>query len=442
MHYRTGRSYHQRVFQGVAALGLLALLALPAGPRSFAAAPTGRTDALSTVYTPPGGLGKIQHIIFLVKENHSFDNYFGRLPGVNGATTAWTAAGSTPLRTMADRVRPSTLTQSGLAASRPLGNDASAPALTALIDHYALSPADRLSQASRATIPNYWAYAQHFTIDDQFFSSIAGPSFPNHLATVAAQSAGSIGDPLNAGLNWGCDAPRAATVTTVDAAGTPGAAYPCFEAATLTDRLNAAHVSWIYYAPGPTQLGYVWSSLDAIRHVRSGAQWTTNVRPWAGFTSDVAKGKLASVSWLVTDFTESEHPPASSCTGENTTVSEIDAIMHSPLWKNTAIFLTWDDPGGFYDHAAAPRRDAWGLGHRVPTIIISPYARAGYVDHNTYEFSSMLRFVENRFGLASLTARDRGALAMTNSFNFAAPPSKPFILRQRTCPAGGLPFGL
>lgn len=423
------------MFGGIAALGLLALLAFSAGPRSFAASPARPASRALTPYAPPGGLGKIQHIVFLIKENHSFDNYFGRLPGVDGATTT----GSISLHTMTDRVRPSTPT-SGAATTHAIGHNM--PALSSLIDHYALKPADRLSQASRTTIPNYWAYAQHFTIDDHFFSSIAGPSFPNHLATIAAQSAGAIGDPTSAGLTWGCDAPRAASVATVNAAGATSSAYPCFDAATLTDRLNAAHVSWTYYAPGPTQLGYVWSSLDAIHHVRDGAQWTSNVRPWERFTSDVAKGKLASVSWLVTDFLESEHPPTSSCTGENTTVSEINAVMHSPLWKNTAIFLTWDDPGGFYDHVAPPRLDAWGLGPRVPTIVISPYARASYVDRNTYEFSSMLRFVENRFGLASLTSRDRGALAMTTSFNFNALPGKPFILHQRACSSGGLPFGL
>jgi len=438
-YYRTRRPRRRRVLEGVAALGLLALLglvALPAGPRSVAAAPGGRKAS------PAGGLDKIEHIIFLVKENHSFDNYFGRLAGVDGATTARTTVGVVPLRTMTDRVTPLTRAHGGATHASGSSSFSSAPTLAGLIDHYALKPADRLSQASRATIPNYWAYAQHFTIDDHFFSSIAGPSFPNHLATIAAQSAGSIGDPTNAGLTWGCDAPRDAAVATVDAAGKPGSAYPCFEAATLTDRLNAAHVSWNYYAPGSTQLGYVWSSLDAIRHVRAGAQWTSNVKPWESFTTDVAKGKLASVSWLITDFAQSEHPPASSCAGENTTVSEIDAVMHSPLWKNTAIFLTWDDPGGFYDHAASPRLDAWGLGQRVPTIVISPYARAGYVDHTRYEFSSLLRFVENRFSLAALTARDRSASAMTTSFDFAAAPRKPFILRQRACPAGGLPFGL
>ena len=160
--------------------------------------------------------------------------------------------------------------------------------------------------------------------------------------------------------------------------------------------------------------------------------------PWQRFESDVAHGCLAPVSWLVTDTAHSEHPPASSCLDQNTAVSELNTLMRSPHWKNTAVFVTWDDFGGFYDHVAPPQRDRLGLEPRVPTMVISPYARRGYIGHTTYDFSSdfssLLRFVEERFGLATLTERDAQGPDPTSSFDFAAAPSAPFFLRPTTCP--------
>ena len=156
--------------------------------------------------------------------------------------------------------------------------------------------------------------------------------------------------------------------------------------------------------------------------------------PWAQFQSDVAHGHLAPVTWLVTDTAQSEHPPASTCLGENTTVAEINAVMRSPFWKNTAIVVTWDDFGGFYDHVAPPRVNPWGLGPRVPALIISPYARRGYVDHATYSFASLLRLVELRFGLPALTTLDAQATPPLGSFDFAAPPAAPLLLAPHPCP--------
>ncbi len=111
----------------------------------------------------------------------------------------------------------------------------------------------------------------------------------------------------------------------------------------------------LHYAPQAGQQGYIFSTFDAIRHIRQGPQWPTNVLPWTQFKSDVAAGKLAPVTWLVTDMAESEHPPASTCLGENTTVAEVNAVMHSRFWKNTAIFVTWDHFGGFYDNVPPPK---------------------------------------------------------------------------------------
>jgi hypothetical protein len=156
------------------------------------------------------------------------------------------------------------------------------------------------------------------------------------------------------------------------------------------------------------------------------------------FIQDVQAGTLPSVSWLVTNAIRSEHPPFSTCVGENWTVTQINAVMRSKLWKSTLIVLTWDDFGGFYDHVAPPIFNYISLGPRVPTIIISPYARAHYVDHHMMEFNSILKFIEQDFRLPALTSNDRQAASLITSLNIHQKPLKPLPLRTRACPRGSL----
>ncbi|HXT35743.1 MAG TPA: alkaline phosphatase family protein [Chloroflexota bacterium] len=387
----------------------------------------------SATQSMPPGLNKIDHIIYIVKENRSFDNYFGRFPGADGATVGRTSTGVViPLAETPDQVYPDVAHGAADATAATDGGrmdrfDKLPGAITLGVNHAytAMYPQD---------IPNYWAYARHFTLDDHFFSTVMGPTFPNHLATIAAQNGGVIGNPQHSMNHWGCDAPPGTFVQTQSATGQVGTAFPCFDFTTLADRLNAAHVGWRYYAPQAGQQGYIFSTFDAIRHIRNGPQWQTNVLPWTRFQTDVAHGNLAPVTWLVTDTAESEHPPASTCLGENTTVAEINAVMHSPFWKDTAIFVTWDDFGGFYDNVAPPRVNPYGLGPRVPTLVISPYARPGFVDHATYSFASLLKLAELRFGLPALTALDAQATTHLGSFDFNQTPAAPFILRPHACP--------
>jgi hypothetical protein len=176
--------------------------------------------------------------------------------------------------------------------------------------------------------------------------------------------------------------------------------------------------------------------MDAINHIRNTSLWKTNVFADNAFKVVAQHGNLPAVSWLVTG-PASEHPPASACVGENWTVQQINAIMSGPDWPSTAIFLTWDDFGGFYDHVPPPTDDMYGLGIRVPFLIISPYAKLGYVSHTQYELSSVLKFIEERFGLPALTARDAAANDLTDAFDFTQQPRNPLILKTRTCPSGG-----
>jgi phospholipase C len=294
------------------------------------------------------------------------------------------------------------------------------------------------TQMTESDIPNYFAYAHQFVLADRMFSSLTGPSFPNHLYTVAAQSGGAINNPRGGkelkywAYSWGCDADDEVTVDVRDEQGNVRKQPPCFDFKTLVDSMQAAGIAWKYYAPGFRQPGYAWSALNAIRHIRQAALWQQNVVPDTQFIEDARNGKLPAVSWLVTGR-GSEHPPLSTCEGENWSVEQLNAVMQGPEWNSTAVFLTWDDFGGFFDHVPPPKIDALGLGPRVPLLIISPYARKGYISHTIYEFSSFLAFAEKRFNLKSIGERDAKANPMLDSFDFDQPPTPPLILSTRSC---------
>lgn len=202
----------------------------------------------------------------------------------------------------------------------------------------------------------------------------------------------------------------------------------------MANTLDNAGVSWKYYAPPNTDAGYIWSTFDSIREVRNGPDWN-KVVDTSNFVSDVQSNQLPAVSWVITYDWQSEHPNASTCEGENATVTELNALMNnSALWNTTAVFVVWDDFGGMYDHVAPPDVDVFGLGPRVPLLVISPYARKGHISTTPYEFSSVLKFIEERFGLPALSTRDANANDLTDSFNFNQKPLPPLVLPTRQCP--------
>ena len=398
---------------------------------------TGCGATSSSSPPPPAltGINQIQHIVFIVKENRTFDNYFGTFPGANGATSGTISTGQViPLGHTPDRT-PNDIAHNWNAAHLAVdsGKMDKFDLLNGggtLINGTPLA----YTQLQQSDIPNYWAYAQHFVLADNTFSSLVGPSFPNHLYIIAGQSGGAVNLPNKANGNWGCDAPSDSTVQIINPDGTQHVAYPCFDFKTIADSLTAAGISWKSYAPGQGQSGYIWSAFDAIRHIRLTQLWNSNVVPDTQFVPDAQSGNLPAVSWLVTNMPQSEHPPASTCSGENWTVQQINAIMQGPDWNSTVIFLTWDDFGGFYDHVPPPDLDFYGLGPRVPLVIISPFAKEGFISHTQYEFASVLKFIELRFRLNPLNMRDGGANDMTDSFNFSQSPRAPLILAPRTCP--------
>ncbi|HLQ30855.1 MAG TPA: alkaline phosphatase family protein, partial [Ktedonobacteraceae bacterium] len=193
-----------------------------------------------------------------------------------------------------------------------------------------------------------------------------------------------------------------------------------------------------YYAPTPKEGGYIWSAFDAIHHIRNGNDWSQDVVPWQNFVSDAQSGNLPAFSWVVPPEKYSEHPSNSTCVGENWSVQQINAVMQGSDWSSTAIFLSYDEWGGFYDHVAPVSVDPLGYGFRVPMIIISPYAHSNnpgnaHVTHTQYEASSVLRFAEEVFNLPSLNQRDATTNDMMDAFDFSQVWNAPNILNQRTC---------
>jgi phospholipase C len=389
------------------------------------------------------GFANIQHIVFIIKENRTFDNLFGTYPGANGATTATTSLGQVvPLGHTSDRVaRDMDHSWHGSFIATDYGRmDGFDLIQQANINDDYLN----LTQQTQSDMPNYWAYAGNFVLADNMFSSLHGPSFPNHLYTVAAQSGGVATNPYggDATISWGCDAPSSRLVDVLDTSGNLTEVFPCFDLYTLVDSLQSASISWKYYSPAQYQDGYEWNALNSINQIRNNSSvWNTaNIPNTTQFVTDAQNGQLPSVSWLVGPGPTSEHPTASICASENWTVQQINAVMQGPEWNSTAIFLTWDDFGGFYDHVPPPAaEDEYGLGLRAPLLIISPYALAGHISNTQYEPSSLLKFVEERFGLAALTTRDANANDTLDSFNLTQTPLAPLVLQTRTCPVASRP---
>jgi phospholipase C len=428
------------------ALASVLLAACPGSPgpaRSPTPSPTGPAQPPVTLSAP------IKHVVFIIKENRTFDTFFGRYPGADGTTTGVTADGRTVgLGASPDRV--SVLCHDfndGITAidggkmdgfSRLCGNENLAGYV----------------QFARAGIPHYWDYADRFVLADRFFTSAFGGSFPNHLFAIAGQSDGIAGNmaKIHDGGPRGifCDHPAPAprfepsltpaqdgAVMAAEARGDVAGVKrfettmsDCFDMKALPDELQAAGISWRYYAEAGVN-----AFLGAIRHIRFGPMWQ-NVVPAQRFVGDAMAGRLPEVTWLIPPIKDNEHPGGQSvCVGENWTVQQVNAVMQGPQWKDTAIVVVWDDFGGTYDHVAPPRDDPFGPGPRTPALIISPWARRGFIDHTTYDFTSVLRLIEELHGLPPLARRDAKADPLSGAFDFSSPPRmSKLILPQRSCP--------
>jgi phospholipase C len=352
-------------------------------------------------------LSDVKHIVIILKENHTFDNYFGLFPGAEGATVG------------VHEDRLIRLARAPVIASGDLPHlraDALRVWANGMMDDF--SYPSGYAQYAERQIPSYWAYARKYVLADNFFSSVMGPSFPNHLFTIFGTSFGSVDNPRHSdgssSRRWGCDSAPDVLVLMVD--GYHG--RPCWDDPTLIDEMDAAGISWKYYGVTTPKDGYYWTQVTSIRHIRFGPDWS-NVVPWQKFVNDAKSGALPAVSWVSTDGLNSEHPPNDVRVGQAVTAAMIAAVQNGPDAASTVIFVSWDDYGGWYDHVPPRQVDATGYGIRVPLIIVSPFAKRGYVFHGESDFASFPKFIEEVFGLAPMGPRDAGAGDLLGAFNFS-----------------------
>jgi phospholipase C len=300
----------------------------------------------------------ISTVVIIVKENHTFDNYFGAFPNADG---------------------DSTLPQ----APNPPANDPS---------HTHAAWLQRKTRAVRlgyreTDIPAYFSYARQFTLCDKYFTAVAGPSTPNHLMLIAADS------PV-------IDNPRGS---------------PVYDVPSLPDLLDGARLTWGSYTSG-----YPFTLVKNLSR--------RNMKSQSAFTSDAAAGKLPNVAWIYGPSGLDEHPVANVTAGMNWTVEIVNSIAQGPQWAQSAIFITWDDWGGWVDHVDPPLLESWSdgtqfyPGGRVGCLVLSPYAKRGYVSHAQHTHVSLVRFCEVAFGLHALNARDGASDGMEDCFDFTKPP--------------------
>src|SRR3990172_3424214 len=380
----------------------------------------------------------IKHVVFIIKENRSFDNIYGRFPGADGVRFGMRNGERVPL----------TPASSGRTEDIPHCRECSIESINGgKMDGFGdqVHGDNAYTQFRPEDVPNYFTWAERYVLNDNFFASGLGPSFPNHLYTIAAQSGGAYANPrqdfqamiANAQegriKSWGCDIAQPAYVDVFGPEGESIQLQPCFDFATEGDLLRDAGIPWAYYAATNNQLGYIWSAYAAIGRYRNDqALWDRYIRPVDDIVRDARRGRLPPVTWVTPRFALSEHPDYNFCYGENWTMEVVNAVMAGPEWKDTAIFITWDDYGGFYDHVPPREVDMMGFGIRVPMLVISPYAKTGFVDHTEGEFSSVLRFIEDNWRLSQLTDRDRAADNLTEAFDFSQAPRPPAPLPLRT----------
>jgi phospholipase C len=379
----------------------------------------------------------IKHVILIMQENRSFDSYFGTFPGADGLprNADGTFSSCTPDPATGSCVRPyhdaHDLNVGGPHGAANAIADFNGGEMNGFVGqaekgirsaHRGCGPNDpRCSESllrvdvmgyhDQREIPNYWTYARDFVLQDHMFEPNASWSLPAHLFMVSEWSArcSRHGDPSSCAnaLQSPQPPPDFGPVQ-----GTQGA--PDYAWTDLTYLLHKHNVSWGYYVvggiepdcadnamtcipvgQGPHTPG-IWNPLPWFDTVRQDHQ-LGNILPLSTFFGAAARGTLPAVSWIDPSGEVSEHPPALVSTGQAYVTSLIDAVMSGPDWSSTAIFLTWDDWGGFYDHVVPPRVDANGYGLRVPGLVISPYARRGFIDHQTLSFDAYAKLIEDDF---------------------------------------------
>lgn len=385
-------------------------------------------------------VASIQHVIVMVQENHSFDSYFGTFPGANGATSGYAIVnGKRTLvaLTHAPDEPPKNCGHSWGDSHQDIdGGLMDGFNHSALTGHSICNGLQAYMQYWQSDIPNYWRLAQTYALADNMFASTQTPSYESHLWFLADQAHQAVDNPTskNVSLGWGCDT-NIQVNSIDDVTGEKYTQPSCMELKTITDLLDAARVSWSYYGALLGTAGYVWNGPSYVRHIRFGADWS-KVKSNTQFVAD-AGGRfclLPNVAWVTPNDAQSEHPTASVTAGENWVITNINAVMNGPCWRSTAIFLLWDDWGGFYDHVPPPTANFYGLGIRVPMIVISPFAKPSYISHTLYNFDSVNAYIERLWRIGCLNPNDCFATDVRDMLNYLQPPLDKTILQTRPVP--------
>ena len=435
-------------------------------------------------YDVAAGIHKIKHIIVIEQENRSFDSYFGTYPGADGipmkkgvptvCVTMPTGGCQAPYHDTADVNGGGPHGESNAKADVDGGKmdgfitqatDAKKGCANLKVDDPECSNSatpDVMGYHTAAEIPNYWTYAKDYVLDDHMFEPVASWSLPDHLYLVSGWSAKcSSPDPFSCKNDIVGPYTPAQMQKYVDQAIDTGTADITDAWTDITWLLYNKHVSWAYYVQTgdqpdcdddsavtcpPVAQSYltpgIWNPLPVFEDVQKDHQ-LRNIQPLNNYFAEAKKGTLPSVMWITPSQADSEHPPASVHQGQAYVTAVINAAMKSPDWDSTAIFLQWDDWGGFYDGVVPPPVDQNGYGLRVPALVISPYAKQGYIDHQTLSSDAYLKFIEDDFlGGSRLNPKTDGRPDprpdvrenetilgdMTNDFDFNQSPRPPVLL--------------
>lgn len=421
-------------------------LVLLAGMFGSLPACTGDSSVLSSVpqvqrgeVRPAAGAvstGPIKHIFIVIQENRSFDNLFRGFPGANAPSYGYLGTAKTTLQPVALN-DPGELHNRWSYALSDWDNGKMDGFSSSAMQYE--QPAYPYSYVPESQIQQYWTLASRYVLADRMFATEFGASFTAHLDLIDGNTILSPGTYAEAdypaGNVWGCDAAAGTATDIVDHGRQEfdNGPFPCFShVRTMADTLDAAHLSWRYYAPSVAEGfgGTQWSVFSAIKKIRYGSEWANVITPETRVLTDVDKSKFPNVVWITPDWLNSDHPGNGSNTGPSWVTAVVNTVGTSKLWQSSAIIVLWDDWGGWYDNVSPPQRDFFGLGMRVPCIIISPYAKKGYVSHTEYEFGSILKFVEQTFELAPLGTLANGytdsrAKSIRDGFDFAQKP-RPF----------------
>jgi len=449
------------------------------------------------------GIHKIKHVVVVMQENRSFDTYFGTYPGADGlprdASGNFTVCVPDPNAGGCQRPFHNTrdvnaggphYNQSavadidggkmdGFVKTVEQAQDLDTDKTSCVVAGQAPGCVDVMGYHDQREIPNYWTYAQNFVLQDRMFEPTDTWSLPAHLYMVSGWSAicQSSTDPFSCATDLEFpDSERepqssvsqiqqingaaAGIFTAVDADDAQGSPQPDYAWTDITYLLHRAGVGWRYYLAQGTEpdcpsgamtcapqaqvvnTPEIWNPLPDFQTVHDDNQVGNVVNDTQLFT-DAARGQLPAVSWVIPSGDNSEHPFATVSSGQNHVTRVINAIMQSPDWSSTAIFLSWDDWGGFYDHVAPPTVDGQGYGLRVPALVISPYARPGYIDHQMLSHDAYLKFIEDDFlGGQRLDphsdgrpdprpdVREKAGILgdLRADFDFSRPPRQPLVL--------------